>query len=147
MLFRSTHDDGEIGTFETLDKVNRLQRALKKYPEFSKPMSVVEVVSYANQTINEGDPAFYRMPNALDLADIMGRMPTTKSSDKNQMMSGLIDSTRTGLRISYQIKDVGSVSLDSINKEVAVIIDRIFPKDEYSVQVTGTSAVFLKGNS
>ncbi len=142
-----THDDGDIVTFETLDKVNRLQKALKKYPEFSKPMSVVEVISYANQTVNEGDPAFYRMPNALDLADIMGRMSVPKSNEKNGMISGLLDSSRTGLRISYQIKDVGSVSLDSINKEVAVIIDRIFPKDEYAVKVTGTSAVFMKGNS
>jgi predicted RND superfamily exporter protein len=99
---------------------------------------------------NDGDPAFYRLPNALNMGDIAGRMPQANpaaGSMQNAIVRGLMDSTRTTLRISYQVKDVGSIRLDSINKEVYKILDRIFPPEEYTTQITGSSAVFLKGNS
>ncbi|MEY5036451.1 MAG: hypothetical protein RLZZ110_1468, partial [Bacteroidota bacterium] len=145
-----THDESEVTNFDVLDKANRLQKALKKFPEFAKPTSLVEVLCYGNQVVNDGDPAFYRLPNALNMGDIAGRMPQANpaaGSMQNAIVRGLMDSTRTTLRISYQVKDVGSIRLDSINKEVYKILDRIFPPEEYTTQITGSSAVFLKGNS
>ena len=145
-----THDETDVTNFDVLDKTNRLQKALKKFPEFSKPTSLVEVICYGNQMVNEGDPVYYRLPNALNMGDISGRMPQAEGKSagmQSAIMRGLMDSTRTTLRISYQVEDVGSVRLDSINKEVYKILDRIFPAEEYSTQITGSCAVFLKGNS
>lgn len=145
-----THDETDVTNFDVLDKTNRLQKALKKFPEFSKPTSLVEVICYGNQMVNEGDPVYYRLPNALNMADVAGRMPQAEGKSagmQSAIMRGLMDSTRTTLRISYQVEDVGSVRLDSINKEVYKILDRIFPAEEYSTQITGSCAVFLKGNS
>lgn len=145
-----THDETDVTNFDVLDKTNRLQKALKKFPEFSKPTSLVEVICYGNQMVNEGDPVYYRLPNALNMGDIAGRMPQAEGKSagmQSAIMRGLMDSTRTTLRISYQVEDVGSVRLDSINKEVYKILDRIFPAEEYSTQITGSCAVFLKGNS
>jgi len=139
-----TNDEHDASNPTTLAKVNSLQKALKRFPELSKPVSLVEIVSYANQVVNDGDPAYYRMPKVTDLGDIAMRMPEQKSGAP--MMKGLLDSTHSTLRVSYQIKDVGSVRLDSINTAIYEILERIFPKEEYQVQVTGTSAVFLKGN-
>lgn len=145
-----THDETDVTNFDVLDKTNRLQKALKKFPEFSKPTSLVEVICYGNQMVNDGDPVYYRLPNALNMADVAGRMPQAEGKSagmQSAIMRGLMDSTRTTLRISYQVEDVGSVRLDSINKEVYKILDRIFPAEEYSTQITGSCAVFLKGNS
>ena len=145
-----THDETDVTNFDVLDKTNRLQKALKKFPEFSKPTSLVEVICYGNQMVNEGDPVYYRLPNALNMADVAGRMPQAEGKSagmQSAIMRGLMDSTRTTLHISYQVEDVGSVRLDSINKEVYKILDRIFPAEEYSTQITGSCAVFLKGNS
>ena len=145
-----THDETDVTNFDVLDKTNRLQKALKKFPEFSKPTSLVEVICYGNQMVNDGDPVYYRLPNALNMADVAGRMPQAEGKSagmQSAIMRGLMDSTRTTLRISYQVEDVGSVRLDSINKEVYRILDRIFPAEEYSTQITGSCAVFLKGNS
>lgn len=145
-----THDETDVTNFDVLDKTNRLQKALKKFPEFSKPTSLVEVICYGNQMVNDGDPVYYRLPNALNMGDIAGRMPQAEGKSagmQSAIMRGLMDSTRTTLRISYQVEDVGSVRLDSINKEVYKILDRIFPAEEYSTQITGSCAVFLKGNS
>lgn len=145
-----THDESEVTNFDVLDKANRLQKALKKYPEFAKPTSLVEVLCYGNQVVNDGDPAFYRLPNALNMSDIAGRMPeaaASKGSMQSSIMRGLMDSARTTLRISYQVRDVGSIRMDSINKEVYKILNRIFPTDQFETEITGSSAVFLKGNS
>jgi predicted RND superfamily exporter protein len=145
-----THDETEVTSFDVLDKANRLQKALKKFPEFAKPTSLVEVLCYGNQVVNEGDPAFYRLPNALSMGDVAGRMPEAKpqaGSLQNTIVRGLMDSTHTTLRISYQVRDVGSVRMDSINQEVSKILDRVFPPEEYTTQITGSVPVFLKGNS
>ncbi|MFM7638714.1 MAG: efflux RND transporter permease subunit [Bacteroidota bacterium] len=145
-----THDESEVTNFDVLDKANRLQKALKKFPEFAKPTSLVEVLCYGNQMVNEGDPAFYRLPNALAMSDVAGRMPEAKAqagSMQNAIVRGLMDSSHTTLRISYQVRDVGSVSMDSINQEVYKILDRVFPPEEYTTQITGSVPVFLKGNS
>jgi uncharacterized protein len=139
-----THDETDVTNFDVLDKTNRLQKALKKFPEFSKPTSLVEVICYGNQMVNDGDPVYYRLPNALNMADVAGRMPQAEGKSagmQSAIMRGLMDSTRTTLRISYQVEDVGSVRLDSINKEVYKILDRIFPAEEYSTQITGSCAL------
>jgi predicted RND superfamily exporter protein len=121
-----THDESEVTNFD------------------------VEVLCYGNQVVNDGDPAFYRLPNALNMSDIAGRMPEANAkagSMQNTIVRGLMDSTRTTLRISYQVRDVGSIRMDSINKEVYKILDRVFPPEEFTTEITGSVPVFLKGNS
>ena len=145
-----THDESEVTNFGVLDKANRLQKALKKFPEFAKPTSLVEVLCYGNQVVNDGDPSFYRLPNALNMSDIAGKMPEATAkpgSMQNTIVRGLMDSTRTILRISYQVRDVGSVRMDSINKEVYKVLDRVFPPEEFTTEITGSVPLFLKGNS
>lgn len=58
-----------------------------------------------------------------------------------------MDSTKTQMRISYQMRDIGSVAMDSLIDDVQLIANNVFPKDKYHVTITGTSAIFLKGNS
>lgn len=147
IVIRGNEED-DVTTYDVLNRVNRLQKALKNNPVFSRPMSLVEVISFANQAANNNDPNYYRMPNALNMAELAGRMPEVKkSSNENSVLAGLMDSSKTALRVSFQIKDVGTASLDTINQHVRAILDRIFPVNEFNTQITGTSAVFSKGNS
>ena len=62
-------------------------------------------------------------------------------------MKGLVDTTYSQMRISYQMKDVGSIRMDSINQQVNKIVADIYLGDQYNVKITGTTAIFLKGNS
>lgn len=140
-------DEGDVMNPVILDKANRLQKSLKRFPELSKPISLIEVLSYANQVVNDNNPDFYRLPNAINLADIAGRMPEEKTKKSSNFMHGLIDSSHSKLRISYQIKDVGSEKMDSINQKIQRILEHHFPSQEYSTEITGTSPIFLKGVS
>ncbi|MCC7297710.1 MAG: MMPL family transporter [Bacteroidia bacterium] len=143
----TTNEPGYASEPEAIVKVNSFQKAMRRFPELSKPMSVAEVVSFANQTVNEGDPAQYRVPSVLDMATIQGYFPDKKPGSKRSVVEGMIDSTKSKMRISYQMKDIGSVAMDTLVDDVKQIADNIFPKDKYKVNITGTSAIFLKGNT
>lgn len=143
----TTNEPGYASEPEAIIKVNSFQKAMKRFTELSKPMSIAEVVSFANQTVNEDDPAQYRVPSVLDLANLQSYFPDRKPGGKRTVIDGMIDSTKTKLRISYQMRDIGSVAMDTLVTDVKQIAENIFPKDKYQVNITGTSAIFLKGNS
>ena len=99
-----------------LNKGRTLQKALKQFSELSKPMSLVEVVSAANQANNGNDPRFYRIPKATDLGELALKLPPAEPGKPN-LLKGFVDTSFSQMRISYQMKDVGSIRMDSINKE------------------------------
>ncbi len=142
----TSYEEGGVTSAEMLNKGRTLQKALKQFSELSKPMSLVEVVSAANQANNGNDPRFYRVPKSTDLAELASKLPSAEPGKPN-LLKGLVDSTYSQMRISYQMKDVGSIRMDSINKQVNQIVADIYPGDQYKVQITGTTAIFLKGNS
>lgn len=128
----------------TLQKMERLYRALKKMPELSKPLSAAELIKYAHQAYAYGDSMYYRIPSALDLNSITGYIPNRKGS-KN-LLKGFVDSNYQKARISIQMADIGSDSLPGVRNRVRAEIDSIFPADEYEVSLTGTSIIFMKNN-
>jgi len=133
-------------SYTTLNKVYALQRKLTKFEELSKPISLVEIVSFANQATHNGEPKHYRLPPATELGDIASYMPEPQEGRKS-LLDGLVDRDFKQLRISYQMADVGSVRMGEIRAEVEEIIAQLFPRDQFDVHITGTSAIFLKGNS
>ena len=48
----------------TLKRINELQETIEEIPELSKPVSVVNLVKYANQAFYNGNPDFYDLPNS-----------------------------------------------------------------------------------
>jgi predicted RND superfamily exporter protein len=60
-----------VKDYVTLQKINRLEKELYKIPEFSKPMSVVDVLKFANQGMNNGDERYFMVPNVIDISNIV----------------------------------------------------------------------------
>jgi predicted RND superfamily exporter protein len=142
----SSYEEGGVTNVDMLSKGRKLQRALSDIPELSKPMSIVELVSAANQAANDNDPRFYRIPPANQFAELALKLPQSDKINDNKLMRGLVDTTFTQMRISYQMKDVGSVRMDTINNQISKIASDIFPSEEYQIKITGTTPIFLKGN-
>lgn len=145
IVVECTEENG-AKNYTTLNKIYALQKKLEKFPELSKPISLVEMVRFANQTIHDGEPKYYRLPPTTELGQIAMYMPEPSAGRKN-LMAGLVDKDYHELRVSYQMADVGSVRMKEITDEVQHIIDEMFPKEQFDVHITGTSAIFLKGNS
>lgn len=141
----SSYEEGNILNGEMLAKCKKLQKAVSEYSEMSKPMSLVEIISAANQAVHDDDPRYYRIPSNMELGNLALMFPET-SSNSTSLISNLVDSTYSQMRISYQMKDVGSERMDEINREIQEKAQHIFSQDEYDVKITGTSKIFLKGN-
>ena len=127
---------------KTLYKIQKFQKEMAKYDEFSKPLSIVEAIKFAYQSYKNGKPKFYILPPASEL----NKLKTFVGNDEEKgNFSSFIDSTNRYTRISFQMADVGTKEMDEILNEIQPIIDEIFPKEEYNVYTTGTSVTFLKG--
>jgi uncharacterized protein len=128
----------------TLKKIDRLQDSLKTYKELSKPLSVVEVIKTARQAFYRGDQQFYSLPDMNELAFMSGYIPSFKSK-KRSLLNNFLDSNYQVTRISVQMANVGTKTIDSIQRSLKPKIDTIFNPSRYKVTITGTSVVFLKG--
>ncbi len=130
----------------TLKKLDRLQDSLATYPQLSKALSIVEVIKSAKQAFYAGDPAFYNLPNANELAFMAGYIPKFQTKKRN-IIRNFIDSGYQVTRISVQMANVGTKKIDSIERSLKPTIDSIFNPAKFKVTLTGTSVVFLKGTN
>lgn len=141
----TSYEEGNILNGEMLAKCKKLQKAVSEYSEMSKPMSLVEIISAANQAVHDDNPRYYRIPSNMELGNLALMFPES-NSNSTTLINNLVDSTYSQMRISYQMKDVGSERMDEINQEIQEKAKHIFSQDEYDVKITGTSKIFLKGN-
>ncbi|MFI5220696.1 MAG: RND family transporter [Bacteroidia bacterium] len=142
-----TKNEDGVKDYATLQKINLLEKELSGYPEFSKPVSIVDFLKFANQSYHGGDQRYYLIPNVLDISNIISYLPKQHDpSGKRNLLHSIVDSTFRYTRVTIQMADIGSEKMKIISQKVRNKADEIFPKDQYNVSVTGTSLIFLKGN-
>jgi predicted RND superfamily exporter protein len=140
----------------TLYKINKLQKLMAQYPQFSKAVSVVEGIKFFNQSFNDGDKKSYRLPGAMELQKL-AEYAKLDANSKADQFAAFIDKTKRYTRVSIQMKDIGSLQLAALVNELTPRIDSVFNFDYetnkpvtadkcYDVDITGNSIMFLKGN-
>lgn len=128
----------------TIERISDLQDTLAKYPEFSKPLSVAELVKASKQAFYNGDPEMYSLPNNQERNFILSYLPSFKS-EKRTIINSFVDTSLSKTRISVQMANIGTHEIQRIKTELRPAIDDLFPPDKFNVDITGTSIVFLKG--
>ena len=140
----------------TLYKMNRLQKLLATYPQFSKAVSVVDGIKFFNQAYENGNLKAYRLPGAMELQKLAA-YSKVDASTKTSQFTPFIDSTKRYARVSVHMKDVGSIAFAKLLEEITPRIDSVFNFDyetqtvvdadkKYDIAITGNSIMFLKGN-
>lgn len=139
-----TKKKGTATKLSTLKRIDKLQKLLNEYPEFSKPLSIVEGLKFAKQGFYNGRESKYELYNSQELSFIG---PYLKSSDgqNQQLLKSYLDSTGSITRVTAQMADVGSNRMETILSELRPQVDSIFNPEKYRVEFTGTSVVWLKG--
>jgi predicted RND superfamily exporter protein len=132
----------------TLKRLDRLTDTLATYPEFSKPLSIVDAVKFTRQGFYGGDPDRYGLLTGTDKRFMLPYLENIgKGGGGATMGKAFMDSTRSTTRLTVQMADVGTTRMDALLKKLRAQTDSIFPADRYKVTFTGTSVVFLKGSS
>ena len=142
----NTRKNNGVLRLSTLKKIDQLQDTLALYPEFSKPLSVVEVVKSAKQAFYRGNEKMYSLPNNQEKNFILSYVPNLANGKKG-ILNAFVDSNFQTTRISVQMANIGTNDIDRILKNIEPKIDSIFPPNKYDVHLTGTSVVFLKGTN
>ena len=127
----------------TIHKVERLENLISSYPEFSRSISLTQVLKYSTQTFYGGDSSFYRLPNDMEKGFILSY--AANSGKSNNLLRSYLDSTKQITRVSFQMADVGSKKLNGLFAELQTRIDSIFNPKKYHVELTGGSVIFVKG--
>jgi predicted RND superfamily exporter protein len=106
-------------------------------------------LKFAKQAFFEGDSTNYSMPSDYDLPAMAGYLSVRKGEPKNAfttLVSSFMDSARQTARISTSMKDIGSERLPKVLDSIQRRVNELFPAENYSVQLTGTSVTFLEGS-
>jgi len=125
-----------------LKKINELQELVGQNPEFSKPISLIELVKYARQAFYFGDSTQYKLPSEMEKNFILSYLPQDKNPN---LLKPYIDSTMQITRVTFQAVDMKTKEMEAILEKVRPGIDSIFSPEKYDVTITGNSIVYAKG--
>ena len=120
---------------------------MAKYPELSKPLSLVEVAKFSKQAFYNGDERMYELPNSQEKNFILGYIPRLEGDDEKSLINSFVDKDLSITRISVQMANIGTKDIQRIMDELKPQIEELFPSKRYDVNITGTSVVFLKGTN
>ncbi len=134
-------------TYSTIQKIDKLQHTINQYPEFSKPLSLIEVFKFARQAYYNGDSGKYSLPSSMEKNFILSYIPQNVQGSGNDLLKSFLDSTKQITRVSFQMADVGTNHMDSLKAKILPQIDSIFNPASFDVKVTGNSVVYAKGTS
>ena len=136
-------------TYSTIQKIDKLQTTINQYPEFSKPLSLIEVFKFARQAYYGSDSSKYSLPTSMEKNFIFGYIPQKigGNGNSNSLLKSFIDSTKQITRISFQMADVGTKHMDSLMASILPQVDTIFDPAKFEVKVTGSSVLYAKGTN
>ena len=129
-----------------LQVADRIQDLIATEPVFGPPISLVELMKAGNQAYFGGAPSYYHLPNAQERAFVMPYLLRSRSEGQGQMTSRLMDSSKQFLRISYNMADVGTDSLQRVLNQMNRGVQELLKGRSEKVSFTGSSLIFLKGN-
>jgi uncharacterized protein len=153
-----TYETGRVtGSPELLTKIKRMEKEFAKYPEFTKPVSIVTAAKFLYQSMRGGDPKYFVLPGIDELSKL--REYNSSAKGKENFTSGFVDSTKRYTRVSFQIADCGTVRTNQIIKELQPKVDSIFnynaennevykkgDKRGYDAEITGNSVIYAWQN-
>ena len=127
----------------TLKRIDRLGNVVQEIPELSKPVSIVNLVKYSKQAFYNGIPKYYQLPTSQENNFIMD--VARKSSGNSDLLKNFVDSTGQTARMTTFMQDVKTERMEDIEARLYENIEKIFPAERYSVYMTGSALLFLKG--
>lgn len=141
-----TKKERGVMRLSTLEKVNELEEYLSKSRYISEPVSLVSMIKTARQAFYNNNPKYYDLPNRRDQRFIFRYL--RGGTDSSSIVNTFVDSAQQSMRSSFKVADIGSNRLDSLIKNVVQTkIDSLFNDSNIEAKATGTTLLFVKGNS
>lgn len=135
----------QVFKLSNLEKLDRFSQQIAKDPDISRPLSIVEAVKFADQAYYNGKAAYYKLPSNLSKNFIL-KYALGSTGGLNSMARSFVDSTAQKIRLSFRVKDIGTQKMEAKEDSLYRMLHKVFPTENHSVKVTGSSIIFFKGN-
>jgi len=146
IMIDTKHKKG-VMKLSTMKKMDELQETIAQIPELSKPVSVANLVKYSKQAFYNGNPEYYTLPTSQEQAFILSYAKNATKNTKENLMKSYVDSTGQYARITTFMKDIGTGEMAKVEAKLHKKIEEVFPKEKYTVTLTGKALVFQKGTT
>lgn len=127
-------------------KVEKLEKLISSYPQFSRSISLIQVLKFSTQAFYGGAPEFYRLPDGLEQNFILNYAGNSAGKGTSALNS-YVDSTKQVTRVTFEMVDAGSKKMNIVLAELQPRIDSIFNPKKFHVELTGSSIIFIKGTN
>ena len=134
----------QVLNLPNLQKLDKLSEELSKDEDISKPISIIEVIKFANQAFYNGKPSYYKLPTNMTKNFIL-KYASQSTGEIGGQANSFVDSTLQRVRLSFRVKDIGTQKMQEKEDKLYHIVEQYFPNDRYTVKVTGSSIIFFKG--
>ncbi|MDE3144496.1 MAG: MMPL family transporter [Bacteroidota bacterium] len=134
---------------EALQDVEALSNYIATKDETAKPLSIIEALKFANQGFYNGDSSSYALPIEIpaSLSTALRKKIGDNKSVVARLATSFIDSSQRYIRVSVNMKDIGSVRLPVLLNDLENKAKEIFDTASYKVTFTGSSVTFLEGST
>lgn len=126
-----------------LKRMNDFHDHIKRIPELSSPISIVNLTKYIKQSFYNGNPKYFQLPSSQENTFISSYI---KNSDLNfGENNSYIDENGQIARITTLIGEIDTERMEGIEESLLKGIELYFPKDRFDVILTGKTLGYLKG--
>jgi predicted RND superfamily exporter protein len=130
---------------KTIKTIDNIEKALAKYPELSKPISINSAAKFARQAYYNGKESSYKLPSRTETNFILSYLRRSNTGGQNDYVFGFIDSTASIARIQYNVADIGTKAMLKLEDNIRADVDSVV-NGKYKTIVTGASVVNARGN-
>jgi len=147
------HEKGRALSPEILSKIKRTEKLIATYPEFTHGLSILTATKYLYQVYRGGNPKYYTLPSISELSKLKEFQSSLQG--KNNLFAGFIDPDKQFTRLSFQMKDAGTVRTRQLFDVLQPKIDSIFRTDSetgeivsaknpasFDAKITGNSVIY-----
>ena len=132
-------------TLANLEKLDAFSSELAGDAGISRPVSIVEAIKFANQAFYNGNPAYYRLPTNQTKNFILKYATAAAAGNVGEMSRSFVDTAMQRVRLSFRVKDTGTVRMQQMEDSIYRVAARYFPADRHRVKVTGSSIINSRG--
>lgn len=131
---------------ETLQNIDSLSNYVASKPEVARPLSIIEALKFGNQAFYDNDSNSYVLPLQIpaSLSSILRNRMDNKTGVA-RLVANFIDTTQRYVRVSANMKDIGSKQLPVFLNDLQNKANQIFDSTKYKITFTGSSVTFLEG--
>jgi hypothetical protein len=117
-------DDDAAKQPENLRRLEQLSAVVENYPLTKRTTSILDILKDLNQTLNEGDEAFYRIPDTEEeVAQMMMLYENAGGSEAEYW----VDYDYRRLRLMVEISDFNSAEVEKELNDIDLQAKEIFP--------------------